>query len=437
MSTLAVVYEKGAVHPVEVAQAMRGIANLVFVASTSAHSQHLRPLMATLGRTVELTVSERADDPSADELSDDPSGALAGAAGHLREAGVDGVVTFSELMIPITAALAARLALPYHDADTTHRLTNKIAQRARLRECGVDETASAPILDPADVERAIDRTGLPAVLKPAHGGGSRKTHRVNSPAELRALLEPGPDNAIGEPMVLEEFLEGIGPRGEVADYVSVESVVVQGQVCHLAVTGKHRLAPPFRETGQFWPPTDDVDAEQVMLLAGKAVAALGITTGLVHTEIKLTRCGPRIIEVNGRLGGHLNELSRRAGGGDLVTLAGQVALGLPVQPRELAVDRVFWQRNTPAPRVEAMLTARDGWHECLKQTGITSYTPYVKPGELLVGGVLTQPLDLICGVADSHQEMADQLRAVGERLHYTFDGPDRAWTCTASQLEHQ
>ncbi len=72
-------------------------------------------------------------------------------------------------------------------------------------------------------------------------------------------------------------------------YVSVESLVVDGQPFTLGVTGKFPLRPPFREQGQFIPSQlPESEHAAVARLASHAATALGVWRGLVHTEIKLT-----------------------------------------------------------------------------------------------------------------------------------------------------
>src|SRR5262249_1594043 len=58
----------------------------------------------------------------------------------------------------------------------------------------------------------------------------------------------------------------------------------------------------------------------------RAIVSVGASNGAVHTEIKLTPEGPRIIEVNGRLGGCIGELLAEAGY-NVVAEIGRVALG--------------------------------------------------------------------------------------------------------------
>ena len=95
--------------------------------------------------------------------------------------------------------------------------------------------------------------GWPAILKPRSAQGSRYTFLARDRAELAELLEAlGP----GRPeMVLEGYLADDPARDgdPYAGYVSVESVVADGQISHLALTGRFPPAENFRETGFFIP----------------------------------------------------------------------------------------------------------------------------------------------------------------------------------------
>jgi len=123
-------------------------------------------------------------------------------------------------------------------------------------------------------------------------------------------------------MFIEQYLPA-RDRAEraFADYVSVESLVAYGEISHLAVTGRFPLARPFRETGMFIP-ADLPQAQQAVVLevATAALRALGVQTGCFHTEIKLTPSGPRVIEVNGRLGGGVPDMLFQASGVSLLPL---------------------------------------------------------------------------------------------------------------------
>jgi len=69
----------------------------------------------------------------------------------------------------------------------------------------------------------------------------------------------------------------------------------------------HRSIParePFRETGNFVPGilAPELHAP-VSSMVDDTIRALGIRDAVIHTEIKLTADGPKLVEVNGRLGG--------------------------------------------------------------------------------------------------------------------------------------
>ena len=86
-------------------------------------------------------------------------------------------------------------------------------------------------------------------------------------------------------------------------------------ISHLALTGRFPLAENFRETGFFIPAALDEAEQDEVLRAGHGGhrGARG-HVGCLHTEIKFTPDGPRIIEVNGRVGGGVPEMIERAAG---------------------------------------------------------------------------------------------------------------------------
>lgn len=327
-------YDRGAANVSEIAASLTKVAPLVFV--TRHGSEHAEPLLPLLRDMGEVVTFRHAPGE---------------VAGRLKAIGPGGITTFSEAMLNDTAELAAGLGLPFHSRETVRLLTDKFLQRRRLNESGTAGVAGSLLTRPQDWPDAVRRVGLPAVVKPARGEGSRNTYRVDDPTEGLGLVT-GLLNTESA-LVLEQFLEG-RPSAPYGDYVSVESVTSRGVVSHIAVTGKFPLLPPFRETGQFWPAAlPEVEQRRLRDLASEAIASLGITTGITHTEIKLTGSGPRVIEVNGRLGGYINELSLRAAGLDLVELAGRVALGESVAPPPVTHDRVVFQYSNPAPPTPA------------------------------------------------------------------------------------
>jgi biotin carboxylase len=411
---VAVVYDRGSVSAGELAAGLADVAPLVLVTAESAHTARMRPVLEQIGEVLPIGGTP-----------EDTQRALA----RWRP---QGILTFAESMIGTTAELAAGLGLPYHTPETARLLTDKAEQRHRLGVTAVDTVRARRVTTAAEWQDALRHCGLPAVTKPVRGEGSRETwaipDRAASAEVYERLFVAG---SAREPLLVEELLQG-RPSSPYGDYVSVETASHHGEVTPIAVTGKYPLLPPFREVGQFWP-VHLGESEQAVLtaLASAAVKALGVTTGICHTEIKLTPAGPRIIEVNGRLGGHLNELARRSCGVDLVRTAVTLALGRPLPHGALSPRSVYFQYNSPVPENACRLVATVGAASVRAVPGVTGYRPYVRPGEVLAGGTGTQPLDLLTGVAPDHPTAMGVLDKALSRLSHVFaDQYGRTWTTT-------
>ncbi|MGH3758760.1 ATP-grasp domain-containing protein [Actinophytocola sp.] len=390
--TLLVLYDHGAASPGDIALGLRELGSVVFAVPDSDHVRELRPILARLGEVISL------DDASTRQVS--------------------AVLTFSEPLLPAAAELAGALGLPFHSPATTRMLTDKVAQRDRLRARRVDHTRSAAIVSLDQWPAVRDHVRLPAVVKPLRGIGSRDTYLV---PDDETALDVLPAVLGAAPVVVEEFLRGkdCAPFG---DYVSVESVCFPQGVRHLAITGKFPLVSPFRECGRFWPTTlSDEDSSAVLALTTGALRALEVRTGLTHTEIKLTDQGPRVIEVNGRLGGHTNLLAKQSCGVDLITLAGRLALGATSTDPLPSIDGVHFQVSTPAPVEPFRLNAVHGAADVRRVNGVTGYRSYHRPGNWFAGSVQTRYLDLLWGNAADHHTMIATVDEAMAKLSFDFE----------------
>ncbi len=405
---LLVVHDDGA--PVsEVAVPLVTWADCVFVVPPTEYSRKFTPLLETFGEVVVADSVEQ-------------------AAERLRAYEPDGIITYCEQLLRLTAHLAELLGLRYHSRKTTEVLTDKWQQRAMLRAAGVDSIRNALLYSVDDWAAAAAHVGFPAVLKPVHGVASNNTFLVADAAaglarmrELSALDQPG--LVPGGGMVLEEYLVG-RPCGPYGDYVSVEVAVHNGELIDLGVTGKLPMAPPFRETGRFWPsPYSAAENEELRLLARAAVQALEIKTGITHTEIKLTPEGPRLIEVNGRLGGGIQDLSMSSGQHDLIAYAARIALNEPLPEPPAELRGVHYQLLPPAPQRACEIVSVAGADEIRELDGVKNCRVYVKPGDKHKGGVATSELARIKGAAADHAALVRLVEECGEKLRFGFAFP--------------
>jgi len=299
----------------------------------------------------------------------------------------DGIVTYLDANMTTFARVAENLDLPFHSPKTALALTDKAEQRRVLKAAGLPTPPSIVITPNQDGNLGTlgSDVGWPAVLKPRSAQGSRYTFFVTDERRLGELLHSlGPQRP---DMVLESYLADDPSRANepYADYVSVESVVSQAIISHLAVTGRFPLAENFRETGFFIPAALGADDEAAVLdLASSAIKALGVTTGCLHSEIKFTPYGPRVIEVNGRVGGGVPEMLNRAAGFALVEMTLQIALGDAVQvDGPVSTERIGYRFFLQPPAVSATVAAINGLDLVSDHPGVDAITVHHGPGDVL------------------------------------------------------
>ena len=324
--TLAIVYGHGSAPAMSLSAAASSVCDIAWVvdASSITDASMLR-LLRKLGTIVDIA-----------GLSEEQ------AATAVKELRPQGIVAYADAQIATAAALGEILGLDYYDRVVSERLLDKVTQRKALGDRGLPvphcmELPRHPT--PEDVDALAAVVNFPAVLKPRHGAASRDTHLAADATQLRVLVAQLPDSGAGMDMVVEEFMADPSehPSSWFGDYVSVESVVAAGRVSHLAVTGRLPGAKPFRETGLIIP-SDYAPSllDAILEVASESITALAIRTGCLHTEIKVTDAGPRVIEVNGRIGGFVAPVLALASPGvDFFEISQRAALGEPVHFEEL------------------------------------------------------------------------------------------------------
>ena len=259
----------------------------------------------------------------------DDAGAVLAAA---RELELDGVLTYDETRVQLAAEIAAELGIPHLAAGAAARCRDKLATRRALARAGVPSARAHHVFSLAEAQWAAHDVGYPLVVKPRALAGSIGVVRVDGPEELPAALELARGAHYGsiDPLagvLVEEYLQG--PE------VSVDSVVLDGRVEPVTVARKRLgFAPYFEEVGHVVGALE-LPTEAIHAVVKSAHRALGIDRGVTHTELRLTPDGPRIVEVNARLGGDLIPyVGYLATGVDLARAAADVAAGSwpPLEP---------------------------------------------------------------------------------------------------------
>lgn len=240
---------------------------------------------------------------------------------------IDGIMTLaSDMPMQTVAAVCRELNLVGISEDTALKATNKAFMRDALKESGVPVPLYFRVRGKEEFKDAIGKVragGYRCIVKPADNSGSRGVDLLNEDSDLDAAYDYTVKYSRGGEIVVEEYMEGAE--------VSVETLALDGNVHVIQITDKLTTgAPYFVEMGHSQPcRLSDETKKRIAEAAVAANKAIGIENGPSHTEIKVTKDGPKIVELGARLGGdcittHLVPLST---GVNMVECSIKIALG--------------------------------------------------------------------------------------------------------------
>ncbi|MFG3122352.1 ATP-grasp domain-containing protein [Streptomyces sp. NPDC048201] len=260
-------------------------------------------------------------------VSGDHEESWAGAvAAAVAERVPDGLIGFAEPQV-VAAALAQQrhgLRGPSLHAAVVSR--NKALQRALFGAHGVPQPEHLHVTRLGEA-RAWMLQRLPVVVKPLTLSGSQGVELIRTPEAVEQVLA----RRDGEGRLLvETAVEG-------PEY-SWEALVREGEVLFENVTAKETTPPPYfvelvHRCGHDLAPEA---AARVRELTSGVLRALGMDTGLVHLEFRMSADGPVLMEVAVRTpGDYLPDAIGLTYGFDLyeAMVLLSVGLPLPVLPR--------------------------------------------------------------------------------------------------------
>jgi biotin carboxylase len=169
---------------------------------------------------------------------------------------------------------------------------------------------------------------------------------------VRAIVTPEQDSIFraGSDLLLEQYLDGVE--------FDVDLVLQDGGCVFSSVSQNWPTAEPsFQETGLHLPPDHDEKAVRELVdLSVRTVQSFGFRRGVLHVEGKCTRSGPRVIEVNARMGGaRIHQMVEAVWGVDLIEAQLRSCLDLPQtlmpsrKPRCAVVNAIVYAPATGRP----------------------------------------------------------------------------------------
>ncbi len=286
------------------------------------------------------------------EIKGDPDADAASVVEAVRQSGLapDGVLTFWEDSVSVAARVAATLGLPGNPPEAVDAARSKVRTRELSASLGLPTPRAQRVRSLDELFAAAARIGFPAVVKPEFGASAMGCVRVDDMEELpnvytlvRHVVDPGHDTIFraGNDLLLEQYLDGVE--------FDVDLVMDHGRCVFSSVSQNWPTAEPsFQETGLHCPPDHDKrQVKKLVELTVKTAQAFGLLRGVLHIEGKCTSNGPRIVEVNARMGGtRIHEIVEAVWGVDLVEMQLRSSLDLPLdvkasrRPRAAAVNAI-------------------------------------------------------------------------------------------------
>lgn len=252
------------------------------------------------------------------------------AAANEIDVQFDGVICWDEIRIENAAFLAESLGLPGPSVAGVHNCRDKRLTRLALKRDKVPQPESYLVSTEAEAFQATLKIGYPVVVKPRALAASQGVVLVSSDGDLgRAfrLAQSARENGVegyDANVLIEEYVKG--------EEISIDAAWSSGDMLPLFVAHKRTGFPPYFEEVGHWVDGKDPLRQDPRLLNVllRAHAAVGFHSGITHTEIRLTENGPKVIEINGRLGG------------DFIPYVGALATG--IDPGKVAVEVACGQR---------------------------------------------------------------------------------------------
>jgi carnosine synthase len=265
----------------------------------------------------------------------DPDRDAAAVLAALADAGLrpDAVLTFWENSIDVTARVATALGLPTNPVASIDSARSKVRTRELSTELGLPSPKARRVRSLDELFAAGPEVGFPAVVKPEFGASAMGCVKVDAPEEMpriyslvRSVVTAEYDGIFrtGNDLLVEEYLDGVE--------FDVDLVMHEGRCVFSSVSQNWPTAEPsFQETGLHCPPDHDKKAvARLVDLCVRTALGFGLTRGVLHIEGKTTSKGPRIVEVNARMGGgRIHQYVKQVWDVDLIEAHLRSSLDLP------------------------------------------------------------------------------------------------------------
>lgn len=321
-----------------------------------------------------------------------------------REVGIDGIVPLNDYGVITAAHVSTALGLPGLTADVALRSARKDLMRQQWFSCGVPCPRFEIVANAYDIAAAVERVGLPCILKPARGvgGASRGVVVVRRSEDLDQAIAFGHAFYSDKTTLVEQFID--------AEIEHSAEVIVHNGVAHvLAIGDKIKSDLPYRVDRNVLYPTRVVGPrlQELVRTVKLAVLTLGITVGAAHVEIATTKNGFVLFELGARCGGGGTPEPIIPYVTGINQILETIRSHLGESPQKLEPDRLRGCNYHFIFGPQGRLRSVRGMDEILRMENVLDAAITAKPGDLI--GPVRTGLDrsgfIIAGGADAAEAL--------------------------------
>jgi biotin carboxylase len=246
----------------------------------------------------------------------------------------DGVMTVgSDRAVQVVANIARALGLAGLDPDAAARTNSKSEMRRHFRANGVPAPRFMAVRNVRQALEAAGELGWPVVIKPEDNAAQRGVRQVDHGKDVKAAYAEARQFSTSGTLLVEERVDG--PE------ITVSSFSLSSRMYPVLIADRFTNPPPYLgiALAHVFPSAwAHADREQVVAITAHALEALGIDDGPGYTQLRVSKDGPKVMEVGARLGGgRESQLIVALGGPDWIKTQIKLALGDPLSPADFVL----------------------------------------------------------------------------------------------------
>lgn len=340
---------------------------------------------------------------------------------------IEMIYTASEFGIEIAAAASEILGIKFASSyAAVKRARNKYLTRRFLEKANIATPHFELARNRSEIINNAIKIGFPVVVKPLNAAGSCSVMQINTLDELEKKVDYALEHRGQMPVndhrkdttedywIVEEYLDGIEISVECCTFDSKTTVVAihdkYCDVCEPYFIEKTFVTPPFRFSAE--------KINEIEKMAKDILKAIGYDYGISHIEMKITSKGPKLIEVNARLGGGLVlESVIRSTGINLLEVLFNIRLG---REPDLRIDVRDNTAFTMIPVEEGKVIKIEGFEEARKVSFIDLAVPFLEENEIVKARQANYG-GFILAKGNNFNNLLDALDTAEKKIHFTVE----------------